>query len=105
MPIYEYDCQKCGRRTEVLQQLSEKPLKICPRCGGKLRKAASAPAIRFKGSGWYVTDYARARKEEKHASSGKADPESKAADSASEPKKEKPAETKSAMKKESKKDS
>jgi hypothetical protein len=66
-------------------------LKICPHCGGKLRKAVSAPAIRFKGTGWYVTDYARARKEEKAASSESAPSESKAAES----KKEHAVETKS----------
>jgi putative FmdB family regulatory protein len=58
MPIFEYQCQKCHRVTEVIQARSEKPLKICPHCGGKLRKLISAPAIQFKGSGWYVTDYA-----------------------------------------------
>ena len=65
MPIYEYVCGKCGRRTEVIQRIGERPLKVCPHCGGKLKKAISAPAIQFKGSGWYVTDYARAKKEEK----------------------------------------
>ena len=59
MPIYEYECQKCGKRTEAIQRIGEKPLKICPHCAGKLKKLASAPAIQFKGSGWYVTDYAR----------------------------------------------
>src|SRR5215470_18854228 len=65
MPLYEYVCQSCGKKTEVLQRLNERPLKICPHCGGKLKKAISAPAIQFKGSGWYVTDYARAKKEGK----------------------------------------
>jgi putative FmdB family regulatory protein len=58
MPIYEYGCMACGRVTEVIQALSEKPLRICPHCGGKLKKRHSAPAIHFKGTGWYVTDYA-----------------------------------------------
>lgn len=65
MPIYEYVCGACGRKTEAIQRVGEKPLKICPHCGGKLKKAFSAPAVHFKGSGWYVTDYARAKKEEK----------------------------------------
>ena len=65
MPIYEYDCQSCGKKTEVIQRFREKPLKICPHCGGKLKKAFSAPAIQFKGSGWYVTDYPGARGEQK----------------------------------------
>ena len=59
MPIYEYDCQSCKKRTEAIQRVGERPLRICPHCGGKLKKAFSAPAIQFKGSGWYVTDYAR----------------------------------------------
>jgi putative FmdB family regulatory protein len=65
MPIYEYVCQSCGKKTEAIQRVGEKPLKICPHCGGKLKKAFSAPAIQFKGSGWYVTDYAGARGEQK----------------------------------------
>ena len=60
MPIYEYDCQKCHKRTEVIQAYSDPALKICPHCGGKkLKKAISAPAIQFKGSGFYVTDYGK----------------------------------------------
>jgi putative FmdB family regulatory protein len=65
MPIYEYDCQSCKKRTEAIQRVGERPLRICPHCGGKLKKAFSAPAIQFKGSGWYVTDYAGARGEKK----------------------------------------
>lgn len=65
MPIYEYACGACGRKTEAIQRVGEKPLRICPHCGGKLKKAFSAPAVHFKGSGWYVTDYARAKKEER----------------------------------------
>jgi putative FmdB family regulatory protein len=65
MPIYEYDCEACGRRTEAIQRVGEKPLKICPHCGGKLKKAFSVPAIQFKGSGWYVTDYGGAKGEQK----------------------------------------
>jgi putative FmdB family regulatory protein len=65
MPIYEYVCDSCKRRTEAIQRVGEKSLKICPHCGGSLKKAFSAPAIQFKGSGWYVTDYAGARGEQK----------------------------------------
>lgn len=65
MPIYEYVCQSCRRKTEAIQRMGEKPLKICPHCGGSLKKAFSAPAIQFKGSGWYVTDYAGAKGEQK----------------------------------------
>jgi putative FmdB family regulatory protein len=59
MPLYEYRCTKCGERTEVLQHLSDAPLAECLRCGGALEKVISAPALQFKGSGWYVTDYAK----------------------------------------------
>ncbi len=59
MPIYEYQCQSCGERREVLQRMSDAPLKTCDECGGEVRKLISAPAFQFKGSGWYVTDYAR----------------------------------------------
>lgn len=59
MPIYEYQCEDCGERTEVLQRLSDPPLAACPECEGAVRKLISAPAFQFKGSGWYVTDYAR----------------------------------------------
>jgi len=63
MPIYEYVCEKCGKKTEVIQRVGEAPLRVCPHCSGRLKKAISAPAIQFKGSGWYVTDYARAKQE------------------------------------------
>jgi putative FmdB family regulatory protein len=58
MPIYEYECRKCKAHTEAFQKVSDKPLIKCPKCGGRLDKRISAPAIQFKGSGWYVTDYA-----------------------------------------------
>jgi putative FmdB family regulatory protein len=58
MPIYEYQCHKCKTQTEVFQKVSDKPLIKCEKCGGRLEKLISAPAIQFKGSGWYVTDYA-----------------------------------------------
>jgi len=64
MPIYEYACDACGKKTEVIQGMNEKPLRVCPHCGErKLKKLLSAPAIQFKGSGFYITDYARARQE------------------------------------------
>jgi putative FmdB family regulatory protein len=59
MPIYEYRCARCGRRTEAFQKMNEPPLATCEFCGGALRKMISPPAIHFKGNGWYVTDYAR----------------------------------------------
>jgi putative FmdB family regulatory protein len=59
MPLYEYACESCGHRFEVIQKFSDAPLETCPKCGGPVRKLQSAPAFQFKGSGWYITDYAR----------------------------------------------
>jgi putative FmdB family regulatory protein len=58
LPLYEYQCDRCGR-FEVIQKFSDKPLKVCKKCGGPVQRLLSAPAIQFKGTGWYVTDYAR----------------------------------------------
>ncbi|MFN2491812.1 MAG: FmdB family zinc ribbon protein [Pyrinomonadaceae bacterium] len=58
MPIYEFECQKCKAHLEVFQKMNDKPPVKCKRCGGRLEKQISASAIQFKGSGWYVTDYA-----------------------------------------------
>ncbi|MCM3871078.1 MAG: zinc ribbon domain-containing protein [Pyrinomonadaceae bacterium] len=58
MPIYEFECQKCKAHTEVFQKMSDKSPTKCDKCGGRLEKLVSASAIQFKGSGWYVTDYA-----------------------------------------------
>jgi putative FmdB family regulatory protein len=59
MPLYEYQCKKCGHRFEKIQKFSDKPVKKCPECGGPVEQTISAPAVQFKGSGWYVTDYAK----------------------------------------------
>ena len=59
MPLYEYQCKKCHSLTERIQKFSDPPLETCPHCGGELEQLISAPAVQFKGSGWYVTDYAR----------------------------------------------
>ena len=58
MPIYEFECRKCKAHSEVFQKLNDKPPTRCRKCGGRLERLISAPAIQFKGSGWYVTDYA-----------------------------------------------
>ncbi len=58
MPLYEYQCAKCGR-FEIIQKFSDSPLSVCPTCGQEVQKLLSAPAIQFKGTGWYITDYAR----------------------------------------------
>ena len=59
MPLYEYQCEKCEQRFERIQKFSDPPVDTCPSCGGKVRKLLSSPAIQFKGSGWYITDYAK----------------------------------------------
>ncbi len=58
MPIYEYQCDQCGKLEEVIQKFSDKPLKKCRHCSGKLQKLISQSAFHLKGTGWYVTDYA-----------------------------------------------
>ena len=57
MPLYEYECENCGHRFEVIQKFSDAPLTECPKCQGPVHKLLSSPAIQFKGSGWYITDY------------------------------------------------
>src|SRR5690349_6487174 len=60
MPLYEYECEACGRRFELIRKFSDPPLESCPNCqSGPVRRLQSAPAIQFKGSGFYITDYAR----------------------------------------------
>jgi putative FmdB family regulatory protein len=59
MPLYEYECKKCGHRFEKIQLYSARMVKKCPECGGQVEQMISAPAVQFKGSGWYVTDYAK----------------------------------------------
>ena len=59
MPIYEYGCDACGKVLEVMQKFSDEPLKTCPECSGQLTKLISRTSFQFKGTGWYVTDYAR----------------------------------------------
>ncbi|MGB9465538.1 MAG: FmdB family zinc ribbon protein [Candidatus Acidiferrum sp.] len=75
MPLYEYKCLKCGRHTDKIEPVAGPHLKKCPHCGGKVESVITAPAIKFKGSGWYVTDYAGKSPDggskEKPASDGK----------------------------------
>jgi putative FmdB family regulatory protein len=88
MPIYEYQCKKCKAHIELFQKVSDKPPTKCRKCGGRLEKLFSAPAIQFKGSGWYVTDYAgkatKGEKSESESSSGEKKTDSKAKDTAPE---------------------
>jgi putative FmdB family regulatory protein len=64
MPLYEYQCDTCAHRFEVIQKFSDAPIDVCPKCGGPVKKLLSSPAIQFKGTGWYITDYARSGKSE-----------------------------------------
>ena len=70
MPLYEYRCKKCGARFERIQKFSDAPLTKCEKCGGKLEQLLSSPAIQFKGTGWYVTDYGRKPSAEAGGSGG-----------------------------------
>ena len=80
MPIYEYECNQCGKKEEVLQKFSDEPLTTCRYCSGKLHKLISHSSFHLKGSGWYVTDYADKSKKTPTAESGEKSPESKASD-------------------------
>lgn len=99
MPLYEYQCKKCHSLTEKIQKFSDPPLTVCPHCGGELEQLISAPAIQFKGSGWYVNDYAKSSS--KGGSSG-GNGASSSSDSSSESKSENKSEGKSESKSESK---
>jgi putative FmdB family regulatory protein len=79
MPIYEYSCQKCGRRLEVMQKMSDKPLTRCPECKGKLEKIFSQTSFQLKGSGWYASDYTNRGKAEKPEKSDKTEKKEAAA--------------------------
>ena len=99
MPIYEYACGKCGARVEILQKLSDKPLTKCKECGGRLEKQWSTSGIQFKGSGWYVTDYARKGSDKKSGEAGESKADAKA-DAKAEGKSENKSESKSEAKSE-----
>lgn len=58
MPLYEYECNECGKNHEVIQRFSDKPLTTCPECGGEVKKLISNTSFVLKGTGWYITDYA-----------------------------------------------
>src|SRR5271154_731611 len=94
MPLYEYECKKCHHRFEKIQKFSDRHMKKCPDCGGTVEQVISAPAVQFKGSGWYVTDYP---KKSGSSAASSSDSESASKESAS-----KDSEAKSDGKKESK---
>jgi len=79
MPLYEYECEQCGDIFEVMQKFSDEPLVTHEKCGGPVHKRLSAPALQFKGSGWYITDYAKSGKGAGNGGTGK--PEKPASDS------------------------
>lgn len=93
MPIYEYQCRQCDERHEIIQRFSDAPLSHCPTCGGEMKKLFSSPAIQFKGSGFYKTDYPSASSKaggsstpgssDKTESKSEAKPESKSSETKS----------------------
>ena len=108
MPLYEYECEKCGHRFEKIQKFSDKMVKKCPECGGLVDQMISAPAVQFKGSGWYVTDYPK-KSQERAASDGgkdsKKEDKSKAEGSAKEGSAKESSSTESSSKESSSKES
>ena len=82
MPLYEYQCKKCHSLTERIQKFSDPPLATCPHCGGEVEQLLSAPAVQFKGSGWYVTDYAK-KSSSGNGSAGSSSSDSKSGESSS----------------------
>jgi putative FmdB family regulatory protein len=98
MPIYEYSCKKCGARLEVMQKISDAPLARHAKCGGKLEKEWSRTGFQFKGSGWYVTDYAGKKSDasdESKSESKESKPESESKETKSDSAETKAAESKS----------
>ena len=73
MPNYEYLCKNCGHRFEQIRKFSDKQLRKCPECGGVIEQVISAPAVQFKGSGWYVTDYPKKGADSASSSSSEGD--------------------------------
>jgi len=109
MPLYEYECERCDHRFEKIQKFSDPPVQTCPKCGGPVRKLMSSPAIQFKGSGWYITDYARkdsaaAGSTDKNEKSGKSESKTDKSEQKTDTKSESKSETKSEAKSEKKAD-
>lgn len=82
MPLYEYQCDACGLRFEVIQKFSDAAVDKCGACGGTVKKLVSSPALQFKGSGWYVTDYARKPDEKGTPAAGSSSPPASSSESA-----------------------
>jgi putative FmdB family regulatory protein len=105
MPVYEYKCAKCGKHFDFRQKFSDEPLTVHEDCGGELEKLISPPAFHFKGTGWYVTDYAKTNGNsgpDKNASKSEGSGESKPSESKSESKSDSKSDSKSETKSESK---
>jgi putative FmdB family regulatory protein len=102
MPLYEYECDACGHRFEVIRKFSDPPLETCEKCNGPVRKLLSSPAIQFKGSGWYITDYARAGKTEGKPEGGTSSPGGDSKTAPTEAKSDSTSETKTESKTEAK---
>lgn len=102
MPLYEYRCQSCGKTFEIIQKFSDAPLLIHEDCGGELEKLITAAAIKFKGTGWYVTDYAHGKSSTGNRSNGKHDGSGETKSAKSDAKSETKSETKTETKTESK---
>ena len=86
MPLYEYQCDACGHHFELIRKFSDPPIETCPKCGGTVQKLMSSPAFQFKGTGWYVTDYAKkdagaTKGKDTTSKDGKAESKSEPADS------------------------
>ncbi len=96
MPTYGYRCSKCGHELEILQKITDPPLKSCPECGGELTKKVYAAGVIFKGSGYYTTDYKANKNSESSASNGSGTASEKTSDKASEKTPEKSGESKPA---------
>jgi putative FmdB family regulatory protein len=102
MPLYEYQCKKCKHRFEKILKFSDKHIRKCPECGGPVEQLLSAPAVQFKGSGWYVTDYAKKSSAPHSASSSDSDSgakEAKATKETKETKKDEKPKSESSQKK------
>jgi len=102
MPIYEYECEKCGNHAEVLQTFSDKPITKCDSCNGKMKKLISQSTFHLKGTGWYVTDYA-SKSSSANESSRSGEKRGGASDSSSKPKVEAKSATESSTKSDSSK--
>lgn len=85
MPIYEYQCEECGKINEALQKISDKPLTKCSFCSGKLHKLISHSAFHLKGTGWYVTDYAGKKHQDSAKTDDSASSETKSSDASKAP--------------------